>query len=136
LPGEQQAYRIVRRHIIKSLWGINPHPGIRSLISFLMDSRRYYVNQCPPTIVEAMNLCLEEQRTSTEPVDAEQLLARLERYGKDIILSSTAAFVRHYLEKYKQKLILVRNNADRARLLDFLALQREQTAEKRGRLPL
>ena len=83
-----------------------------------------------------MNLCLEEQRTSTEPVDAEQLLARLERYGKDIILSSTAAFVRHYLEKYKQKLILVRNNADRARLLDFLALQREQTAEKRGRLPL
>jgi len=83
-----------------------------------------------------MNSCLEEQRTARKPVDAEQLLARLERYGKILSFSSTAAFVRHYLEKYKQKLILVRNNADRARLLDFLALQREQTAEKRGRLPL
>lgn len=124
VPWRTAAYRIVRRHIIKSLRGINPYPGIRSLILFLISSRRYYLNQCSPNLVEAMNRCLEEQRMSTEPLDAERLLARLETYGIEIIIPPTAAFVRQYLEKYKQKLIIVRNNADRAHLLDFLAQQR------------
>jgi hypothetical protein len=89
-----------------------------------MGSRQYYFNQCRPDLVEAMNRCLEEQRASTEPLDAERLLARLEKYGVEIIRSPTAEFMRQYLEKYQQKLIVVRNNADRARLLDFLAQQR------------
>lgn len=121
VPWRTAAYRIVRRHIVKSLRGINPHPGIRSLIAFLRSSRRYYLNQCHPNLLRAMNRCLEEQRTSTESLDAERLLARLETYGIEIIRPPTAAFARQYLEKYKQKLILVRNNDDRARLLDFLA---------------
>ena len=124
VPWRTAAYRIVRRHIIKSLRGINPYPGIRSLISFLRNSRRYYLNQCRPDLVEIMNQCLEEQRTSKEPLDAERLLTRLETYGIEIIQAPTAAFRRQYLEKYKQKLILVRNNTDRARLLDLLAQQR------------
>ena len=124
VPWRTAAYRIVRRHIVKSLRGINRHPGIRSLIFFLMNSRRYYLNQCRSDLVEAMNRCLHEQRTSMEPLDAERLLARLEKYGVEIIRSPTTAFMRQYLEKYKQKLIVVRNNTDRARLLDFLAQQR------------
>lgn len=123
VPWRTAAYRIMRRHIVKSLRGINPHPGIRSLISFLKSSRRYYINQCRPDLVEAMNRCLEEQRTSTGPPDAERLLARLEKYGIEIIRPPTAEFVRQYLAKYEQKLIFVRNNADRARLLDFLTQQ-------------
>lgn len=122
VPWRTAAYRIVHRHIVKSLRGINPHPGIRSLISFLRSSRRYYFNQCRPDLVETINRCLEEQRTSTEPLDAERLLARLETYGIEIIGSPTAAFRRQYLEKYKQKLIVVRNNTDRVRLIDFLGL--------------
>jgi adenylate kinase family enzyme len=124
VPWRTAAYRIVRRHIVKSLRGINPYPGIRSLISFLKNSRRYYLNQCHLDLIEAMNRCLEEQRTGTEPLDAERLLARLETYGVEIIRPPTAEFMRQYLEKYKQKLIVVRNNADRASLLDFLAQQR------------
>ena len=125
VPWRTAAYRIVRRHIVKNLQGINPYPGISSLLSFLMDSRRYYINQCRPDLVEVMNRCLEEQRTSIEPLDAERLLVRLETYGIEIIRPPTAAFVRQYLERYKQKLILVRNNADRVRLLDLLAQERE-----------
>ncbi|GLV60985.1 hypothetical protein KDH_78030 [Dictyobacter sp. S3.2.2.5] len=119
VPWRTAAYRIVRRHISKSLRGINPYRGIRSLILFLMDSRRYYLNQCRPELVEAMNRCLAEQIPAS--LDSEQLLRRCETYGVKIIQAPTAAFTRQYLEKYKQKLIVVRNNTERARLLDFLA---------------
>lgn len=118
------AYRIVRRHIIKSLRGNNPHPGIRSLISFMRDTRQFYLNQCDQHVIEAMNRCLEDQRADTEPPDAERLLMRLEAYGREVVCPPTIAFLYQYLEKYKQKLIVVRNNADRARLLDLLAQQR------------
>ncbi len=115
------ASRIVRRHIVKSLRGINPHPGIRSLIQFLKNCRQYYLNQHRPDLTESMNRCLEEQKMITEELDAEQLLARIEKYELEVIRVPTAEFLRQYLEKYKQKLIIVRNNVDRARLLDFLA---------------
>ncbi|WP_126552454.1 hypothetical protein [Dictyobacter kobayashii] len=124
VPWRTAAYRIVRRHIIKSLRGINPYPGIKSLISFLRNSRRYYLNQCRPDLVERMNRCLEEQRTLPASLDPEQLLTRCETYGVEIIQAPTATFRRQYLEKYTQKLIVVRNNADRARLLDLLAQER------------
>lgn len=124
VPWRTAAYRIVRRHIIKSLKGINPHPGIRSLISFWMGSRRFYRNQCDQRLVEAMNRCLEKQRADTEPLDAERLHVRLETYGRELMSPPTINFVRQYLEKYKQKLIVVRSNADRARLIDFLTEQR------------
>lgn len=123
VPWRTAAYRIVRRHIVKSLRGINPHPGIKSLIAFMKDSRRYYVNECRPELVEAMQACLEEQRADTGPLDADQLLARLEKYGIEVIRVPTAAFTRQYLEKYKQKLICVRNNAERARLIELLTEQ-------------
>ena len=123
VPWRTAAYRIVRRHIVKSLRGINPHPtSIRSLISFLKDCRRYYINQHHPDLGEKMDRCLEEQKTA-DPFDAERILERLEAYGLDIIRSPTAMFKRQYLEKYKEKLIIVRNNTDRARLLDFLEQQ-------------
>ena len=123
VPWRTAAYRIIHRHVVKSLRGINPHPGIRSLITFLRNNRPYYLNQCRPELVETMNRCIEEQRTSAEPIDAERLLVRLETYGIEIIRPPTATFVRQYLEKYKQKLIIVKNNVERARLLQFLAQQ-------------
>lgn len=123
VPWRTAAYRIVRRHVIKSLRGINLYPGIWSLILFLRNSRRYYLNLSRPHLVEAMHRCLEEQKTSTETLDAQQLIARLETYDLEFIQSPTAEFTRQYLEKYKQKLIVVKNNTDRVRLLDFLAQQ-------------
>ncbi|GCE15375.1 hypothetical protein [Tengunoibacter tsumagoiensis] len=125
------ASRIIRRHIIKSLLGNNPHPGIKSLISFMRDTRQFYFNQCDQQVVEAMSRCLEDQRADTEPPDAERLLMRLEAYGREVVSPPTRAFLYQYLEKYKQKLIIVKNNRERAQLLTFLAQQHKERAEKR-----
>lgn len=115
------AYRIVRRHISKSLQGTNLYPGIKRLFLFLKDSNDYYSNQCSSETEAVINRYLEEHRQDTAALNAGQLLARLEKYGLELILPATEEFVRAYLEKYKQKIIRVRSNADRKRLLALLA---------------
>jgi adenylate kinase family enzyme len=115
------AYRIVRRHISRNLRGTNPYPGIRGLVRFLKNVRAYYLNRSDARTAEIMRTYLEEHRTSAEPLDMEQLLARLETYGDDVVLAPTEEFVRSYLEKYRQKVICVRKNADRERLFALLA---------------
>ena len=112
------AWRIIRRHISKSLRGINPYPH-RLLLPFLKDTRRYYLSKtsADPTIEQATREYLEEHAAMAEP-DAEILLTRFERCLNTIPL--TAEFTRRYLEKYQEKVFLVRNNADQARLLELL----------------
>lgn len=114
------AWRIIRRHIIKSLRGINPYPT-RLLIPFLKDTRRYYLSKAGAgtPVAEAMQAYLEELGDVTELPDAEILLTHLER--TKTVIPLTAEFTRLYLEKYKEKLIIVRNNADRERLFELLA---------------
>jgi adenylate kinase family enzyme len=41
VPWRVAAWRIVSRHIRKSLAGDNPHRGVRRLLAFVMASRRY-----------------------------------------------------------------------------------------------
>lgn len=122
------ARRIVYRHISKSLHGTNPYPGIKQLFFFLKNVRDYYLNKCSAPTAELMSGYLEEHGERDEPPDAERLLALLEKYGIEIILAPTAEFVRKYLEKYKEKVILVRNNADRGRLLDLLTQETSSSA--------
>jgi len=114
------AWRIISRHIAKSLRGTNPYPGIKSLSLFLKNERDYYLNKCSADTAESIDRYLEEHGERAEPPDAERLLARLDKYGAEIVLAPTAEFVHRYLEKYKQKVIIVRNDADRERLLDLL----------------
>jgi hypothetical protein len=42
VPWRVAAWRIVRRHIKKSLAGDNPYRGVRRLLAFVLASRRYY----------------------------------------------------------------------------------------------
>jgi len=118
------AWRIITRHISKSLQGTNAYPGIKSLFLFLKNVRDYYLNKCSAPTAELMSRYLEEHGERDEPPDAERLLARLEKYGVEIVLAPTTEFVRRYLEKYKEKVIVVKNNADRKRLLGFLTQHR------------
>lgn len=113
------AWRILRRHISKSLRGTNPYPT-KLLFNFLKDSRRYYTDKvsADPSVAEYVRAYLAEQHASAEPPDAERLLIDFEKGMKTIPL--TADFTRMYLEKYKKKLFLVRNNADRERLFALL----------------
>ena len=118
------AYRIIRRHITKSLQGTNLYPGIKSLFLFLKDTRDYYLNICSAPTAELMSRYLEEHEERVEPLDAEGLRAHRERYGLEIMIAPTAEFVRRYLEKYKEKVFVVKNNADRERLLVLLVSER------------
>ncbi|GHO98046.1 hypothetical protein KSF_080940 [Reticulibacter mediterranei] len=111
------AWRIVRRHIIKSVRRINPYPT-RLLYGFLKNTYDYIVNRCTAERADVMRAYLAEHGATIEPPVADLLLMRLEQYELDI--PPTAEFVHKYLEKYKEKVIVVRNNADRDRLLAML----------------
>ncbi len=69
-----------------------------------------------------MNAYLQERNGRTESPDAASLLLCLETYKMGDLpgVPPTEEFTRMYLEKYKEKLFLVRNTADRKRLLALL----------------
>jgi adenylate kinase family enzyme len=116
------AWRIIRRHISKTLRGINPYPT-KLLLPFLKDTREYYLSSlgADSPIAETRRQYLEEHadpKGNAELPDTEILSQRFEKYAK--IIPLTAEFTHLYLEKYKQKVIIVRNNTDRERLLELL----------------
>jgi adenylate kinase family enzyme len=114
------AWRIIRRHIVKSLRGINPYPT-KLLLPFLKDACNYYLNRGNSDVRDSMDLYFKDEHGDSVKVpDAELLLMHLEKYRFSIPL--TAEFTRRYLEKYKEKVIIVRNNADRERLLELLSI--------------
>src|SRR5712692_4602400 len=103
------AWRILHRHISKSLRGTNPYPGIngvKALFKLLKDTRSYLLN---------------EESSDIPTVDSMQTF--FEKY-QDISEPPTAEFVRIYLEKYKEKVFFVRNSSDRERLLELLTRHR------------
>ena len=97
------AWRIIRRHITKSLHGTNPYPGVHGvklLFKLLIYAGKHDLNKVGPDtpLTACMRRYLEEQREHHDP-------PTLESVGRDV-------------EKYQEKVFLVRNNADRERLLE------------------
>jgi hypothetical protein len=101
--------------------GTNLYPGFKSLFIFLKNTHKYCLNTNRSIPAETLDGYLEEHGDSIELPDPAVLLKRCEKYGLDIILPPTMEFVRLYLEKYRQKVVLIRNNADRKRFLELLA---------------
>lgn len=122
------AWRIIRRHITKSLHGTNLYPGVNGvklLFKLVNDTRRQSLNKVRPgtPVAECMSRYLEEQRASAEPPTMESVGRDVEKY-LTISVPPTAEFVHRYLEKYQEKVFLVRNKADRKRLFEFLTRHR------------
>lgn len=114
------AWRIVRRHVANSLRGTNEYPGIKPLLNLLRYARRFYRNQRPDTD-EAVRRYFAAYPTNT-PRTPDAVLRRLEAYSA-LVIPPTAACARRYLQPYQHKLMIVRNNADRKRLLRRLAVR-------------
>ncbi len=114
------AWRITIRHIAKSLHGTNPYPGVKILFNFLKDTHRYYVGKVSADTPEAklMRLYFEEHGETIIPHDAEVLLMRLEKYKAAFPFG--AEFTRLYLDKYKEKVFVVKNIVDHKHLLELL----------------
>ena len=120
-------WRIILRHVVKSLHGTNPYKGVKSLFTFLQFARYYYKDTIRPDtpVVEAVRVYLSEQAEDTELPSAEILVARLKKCMFEIPI--TAEFVHIHLEKYKDKVVVVKSGADRERLFELLA--KRQTLE-------
>ncbi len=117
-------WRIIRRHITRSLHGTNPYPGlngIKALYQLLKYPLRYSLNRVgtDATLAKCMREYLEEQKGSVDPPTSESVSRDVEKY-LSIAVPPTAAFVRKYLEKYCEKVFIVRNRAERERLVEFL----------------
>lgn len=125
IPWPVAAWRIVYRHITKSLRGTNAYPGLRPLINLLHYARTYYLNQRPDT-AEMERRCLTEHHEMTLPPTVDVMRAFLETYHP-VSIPPTAAFVRLYLEKYREKVFVIRTRADHKRLLDLLASPGDQS---------
>ena len=124
VPWPVAAWRIIRRHVTKSLHGTNPYPGVngvRLLFKLITYARMHSLNKvsADTPLAECMRRYLEEQKERVDPPTPESVSRDVEKY-LTISVPPTAEFVRRYLEKYQEKVFLVRNNADRERLLECL----------------
>lgn len=118
------AWRIIYRHISKSLCGTNPYPGVNGimlLFKLLKDTRCYLLNIESSDIpaMESLQVYLERYREIACPPTEEFMRMYFETY-REIACPPTEEFVRRYLEKYKEKVFLVKNTADRERLFELL----------------
>jgi len=117
------AWRIVTRHISKSLRGVNPYPGlngIKGLYILLKDTHKEILDKLSshPAVAEYVRQYIEEHEADTALADTETLIRRMEWCFEYIPF--TADFVRMYLKKYQEKLVVVRSRADRERLESML----------------
>ena len=117
-------WRIIRRHITRSLHGTNPYPGlngIKLLFQLLKYPRRYALNKArtDATLAECMRKYLEEHKDSDVAPTPASVKKDIEQY-LSLAVPPTAEFVREYLKKYRQKLFIIRNKAGQERLIDFL----------------
>ncbi|HEU0000937.1 MAG TPA: hypothetical protein VFQ36_08570 [Ktedonobacteraceae bacterium] len=116
-------WRIIRRHITRSLHGTNPYPGLNGikLLFYLLDyPRKYALNKVTDAaLAECIREYLEEQKDRVGPPTPESVSRDVEKY-LSISVPPTAEFVHQYLEKYCKKVFIVRKRAERERLIEFL----------------
>ncbi len=114
------AWRIIRRHIIKSLLRTNPYPT-KLMYGFLRFTHSYYAGKVWSDSDQARTVreFLVEQKDCSEPIQPEVLLRQFIKYRNTI--PASAEFTRLYLDKYREKLFIVRGNPDREQLLKHLA---------------
>ncbi|HLG77007.1 MAG TPA: hypothetical protein VKX46_11380 [Ktedonobacteraceae bacterium] len=118
------AWRVIRRHISNSLHGRQQYPGlngIKLLFKLVYDMRRYLLNLDEAGVSSAASLQAyrEAHRNISAPPTVEFMQMYIEAYG-DLIAPPSERFVRAYLAAYKDKVFVVRNGADRERLLELL----------------
>ena len=126
VPWPLAIWRIILRHIRRSLHGTNPYPGlngIKLLFQLLKYPRRYALNRvdADTTVLECMREYLQEQKDRVGPPTPESVSRDVEKY-LGIAVPPTAEFVHKYLEKYREKVFIVRNRVERERLMEFSLL--------------
>ncbi|QBD76047.1 hypothetical protein EPA93_08525 [Ktedonosporobacter rubrisoli] len=117
-------WRILLRHVTRSLHGTNPYPGlngVRLLFKLMKDTREYLLNQEPAAspLAQSLHRYLEEQRVRSEPPTLDAVRREARAYP-ELSFPPTDEFLHRYLSRYRQKVIRVGNKAERERLLTRL----------------
>lgn len=122
VPWPTAAWRILRRHIRRSLHGTNPYPGmngVRLLLKLLQFARPYYTERAgSPHTAATLREYFEEDTESNQPPRAEVLLGRFEAHMQAIPF--TSEYVRLYLEKYRDKVYVIKDKEGKKRLIDLI----------------
>ncbi len=123
-PWPIAAWRIIRRHILNSLRGTQAYPGINGvklLFKLLKYTHRYYSNQnhIDKPLVEALYSYIEANQEIAAPPTENFAQMYFETY-RVVAIPPGEEFVRLYLDRYKEKVVLIKNTADRERLLELL----------------
>jgi adenylate kinase family enzyme len=119
VPWQVACWRVLRRHIKKTLRGVNPYKTSQ-LWDFLIWSYSYYTDKIDADREQypRMRAYLAEREAGSAPPPPETLLRQFEIYEKSFPLS--AAFTRASLEKYRDKLFIYRGPRDHNALLSRL----------------
>ena len=119
VPWQLACWRVLRRHIVKTLRGINPYKTSQ-LWDFLIWSYSYYTDKIDANREEypRMRAYLAEREAGSAPPPPETLRRQFEIYEKSFPLS--AAFTRASLEKYRDKLFTYHGIRDHNALLSRL----------------
>lgn len=123
------AWRVIRRHVLNSLRGTQQYPGlngIKLLFKLVYDMRRYALNldEAGVPSVASLQAYREAHRSISVPPTSEFMQMYIEAYG-DLIEPPSEQFVRAYLAAYKDKVFVVKNAADRERVLELLTRELE-----------
>jgi adenylate kinase family enzyme len=122
VPLSIAVWRIIRRHIRRSLHGTNPYPGlngVRLLFKLVQFAIGYYTEKASsPSLMAALHDYFEPGPDDEQPPGAEVLLRRIEACG--LTIPWTSDFVRLYLERYRGKVIVIKDKEDRRRLLELI----------------
>lgn len=108
VPWLLAAWRIIKRHAMRTIRGTNPYPGLKGLIDLLKYSCRFYLNQSGHDL-NLMKLCLVEHQQMSLFPSSDELVKYLEAYH-EVSIPPTIEFVRVYLEKYGEKVFLLQGS--------------------------
>lgn len=111
------AWRIIKRHISTTLRGTNEYPDLHLLLG-------YSPMQMATTVTGATNCPTLWSRASQRsamalPPTTEAMVQHLKAYHP-VSIPPTVAYVRSYVEKYQDKVVVVKTKADYAQLLACL----------------
>ncbi len=112
------AWRIINRHISTTLRGTNEYPDLHLLLRLLTYAHGYYSNR-RNELSDLMEQSPTVQRAMALPPTTEAMVQHLKAYHP-VSIPPTVAYVRSYLEKYQDKVVVVKTKADYAQLLTRL----------------
>ena len=118
VPWPTAAWRMLKRHVSTTMRGTNAYPGLRPLWRLVTYAHGFYTNR--PTDLETMiEQSLTAQRGLPRPPTTEALVQHLETYHP-VSIPPTVAYVRRYLARYQDTVVVVRTHADHAQVLKRL----------------